>query len=141
MRLLVDSEPLLWWLAGGEEMAANASVALAYPENQVGLSVATGWEIERWRAEERVEIPDEWLDHVAEPAFRTLAITAEHAALAGALARQGGVVVDRVLVAQAQLEGFAIVTRDPVFARFQVPTLPVSTVGCVWHRSPMRPQL
>ena len=125
MRLLVDSEPLLWWLAGGEKLAPNASVAMAYPENQVGISVATVWEIERWRAEGRVEIPDEWLDHVAEPEFRTLAVTAEHGALAGALARQGGDDVDRILVAQAQLEGFAIVTRDPVFARFQVPTLPV----------------
>jgi PIN domain nuclease of toxin-antitoxin system len=125
VRLLVDSEPLLWWLAGGDEMAPNASAAMEYPENQVGISVATVWEIERWRAEGRVEIPDEWLDHVAEPAFRILAVTAEHAALAGALARQGGDDVDRVLVAQAQLEGFAIVTRDPVFARFQVPTLPV----------------
>ena len=125
MRLLVDSEPLLWWLAGGEGMQPNATAAMAYPENQVAISAATVWEIERWRAEGRVEIPDEWLDHVAEPEFRTLAVTAEHAALAGALAHQGGDDVDRVLVAQAQLEGFAIVARDPVFARFQVPTLPV----------------
>ena len=125
MRLLVDSEPLLWWLGGGDRMLLNALEAMAYPENQVGVSVASVWEIERWRAEGRVEIPDEWLDHVAEPEFRTLAVTAEHAALAGALAHQGGDDVDRVLVAQAQLEGFAIVTRDPVFARFQVPTLPV----------------
>ena len=125
MRLLVDSEPLLWWLAGGERMQLNATTAMAYPENQVAISAATIWEIERWRAESRVEIPDEWLDHVAEPEFRTLAVTAEHAALAGALAHQGGDDVDRVLVAQAQLEGFAIVARDPVFARFQVPTLPV----------------
>ena len=125
MRLLVDSAPLLWWLAGGEQMQPNAMAAMEYPENQVGISVASVWEIERWRAEGRVEIPDEWLDHVAEPELRTLAVTAEHAALAGALAHQGGDDVDRVLVAQAQLEGFAIVTRDPVFARFQVPTLPV----------------
>ena len=125
MRLLVDSAPLLWWLAGGEQMQPSAMAAMEYPENQVGISVASVWEIERWRAEGRVEIPDEWLDHVAEPEFRTLAVTAEHAALAGALAHQGGDDVDRVLVAQAQLEGFAIVTRDPVFARFQVPTLPV----------------
>ena len=125
MRLLVDSEPLLEWLAGAEWMSPNATAAMSFPENQVAISAATVWEIERWRAEGRVEVPDEWLDHVAEPEFRTLAVTAEHAALAGALARVGGDDVDRVIVAQAQLEGFAVVTRDPVFARFQVPTLPV----------------
>jgi PIN domain nuclease of toxin-antitoxin system len=106
-------------------MSHNAVAAISLPYNQVGISAATVWEIERWRAEGRVELPDEWLDHVAEPEFRTLTVTAEHAALAGALARIGGDDVDRVIVAQAQLEGFAVVTRDPVFSRFQVPTLPV----------------
>ena len=106
-------------------MSRNATAAMSFPDNQVAISAATVWEIERWRAEGHVEVPDEWLDHVAEPEFRTLAVTAEHAALAGALARVGGDDADRVIVAQAQLEGFAVVTRDPVFARFQVPTLPV----------------
>jgi PIN domain nuclease of toxin-antitoxin system len=125
VRLLVDSEPLLEWLDGAETMSHNSVAAMSLPDNQVGISAATVWEVERWRAEGRVELPDEWLDHVAEPEFRTLTITAEHAALAGALARIGGDDVDRVIVAQAQLEGFAVVTRDPVFSRFQVPTLPV----------------
>jgi PIN domain nuclease of toxin-antitoxin system len=125
VRLLVDSEPLLEWLNGAHGMSQIALAAMMLPDNQVGVSAATVWEIERWRAEGRVEIPGEWLDHVAEPEFRTLTVTAEHAALAGALAAVGGDDVDRVIVAQAQLEGFAVVTRDPVFARFQVPTLPV----------------
>ena len=30
MRLLVDTEPLLWWLAGGERMQPNATAAMAY---------------------------------------------------------------------------------------------------------------
>jgi len=125
VRLLVDSEPLLEWLNGAETMSHTSVAAMSLPDNQVGISVATVSEIERWRAEGRVELPDEWLDHVAEPEFRGLTVTAEHAALAGALARIGGDDVDRVIVAQAQLEGFAVVTRDPVFSRFQVPTLPV----------------
>ena len=100
MRLLLDTKPLLWWLAD---------------DDQVAISAATVWEIERWRAEGRLDLPDEWLDHVAEPVFRALPVTVEHAALAGALAPAGGDDVDRVLVAQAQLEGFAIVARDPGF--------------------------
>ena len=124
MRLLLDAEPLLWWLAADAQMSVVAREAIALPENQVAISAATVWELERWRAEGRLDLPDEWLDHVAEPEFRALPVTVEHAALAGALAPLGGDDVDRVLVAQAQLEGFAIVARDPVFGRFQVPTLP-----------------
>ncbi len=124
MRLLLDAEPLLWWLADDGKIGLMAREAIALPENQVAISAATVWEIERWRAEGRLDLPDEWLDHAAEPEFRALPVTVEHAALAGALAPAGGDDVDRVLVAQAQLEGFAIVARDPVFGRFQVPTLP-----------------
>jgi PIN domain nuclease of toxin-antitoxin system len=36
----------------------------------------------------------------------------------------GGDPFDRILVAQAQLEGLTIVTRDPKIARYQVAILP-----------------
>ncbi len=39
------------------------------------------------------------------------------------LPRHHGDPCDRMLVAQAQLEGLTIVTRDPVFSRYQVAVL------------------
>ncbi len=56
-------------------------------------------------------------------AFEPLAITAEHAWAAGALPHHHSDPFDRMLVAQAQLEGFTIVTRDPKVAAYQVAVL------------------
>jgi PIN domain nuclease of toxin-antitoxin system len=46
-----------------------------------------------------------------------------HAHLAGSLPLHHGDPFDRILIAQAQLEGFTIVTRDPAFKAYGVPLL------------------
>lgn len=56
--------------------------------------------------------------------FTPLDITAEQAWTAGALPLHHRDPFDRLLVAQAQLEGLTIVTRDPAIARYQVAVLP-----------------
>jgi PIN domain nuclease of toxin-antitoxin system len=52
-----------------------------------------------------------------------LPITVAHAELAGSLPPHHADPFDRMLVAQAMLEGLTIVTRDPDFARYGVPLL------------------
>jgi PIN domain nuclease of toxin-antitoxin system len=52
-----------------------------------------------------------------------LPITFDHARAAGRLPPHHGDPFDRMLVAQAQLEGLTIVTRDPIFERFPVSVL------------------
>ena len=52
-----------------------------------------------------------------------MAITFAHAVAAGRLPPHHGDPFDRMLVAQAQLEGLTIVSRDPVFDRYAVPVL------------------
>jgi PIN domain nuclease of toxin-antitoxin system len=52
-----------------------------------------------------------------------LPITLEHALAAGSLPRLHGDPFDRMLVAQAQVEGLTIMTRDPQIERYDVPTL------------------
>jgi PIN domain nuclease of toxin-antitoxin system len=48
-----------------------------------------------------------------------------HAEHAGALPRHHADPFDRILIAQAQLEGLTIVTRDPAFAAYDVAVLTV----------------
>ena len=54
----------------------------------------------------------------------SLPIAAEHAWAAAALPRHHGDPFDRMLVAQAQLEGLTLVTRDGALGRYQVAILP-----------------
>jgi PIN domain nuclease of toxin-antitoxin system len=55
--------------------------------------------------------------------FEPLEITFAHTAAAGRLPPHHGDPFDRMLVAQAQLEGLTIVSRDPVFDRYSVAVL------------------
>lgn len=56
--------------------------------------------------------------------FEPLDVTSEQAWAAGALPLHHRDPFDRLLVAQAQLEGLTIVTRDPAISRYQVAVLP-----------------
>ncbi|MGH8471187.1 MAG: type II toxin-antitoxin system VapC family toxin [Gammaproteobacteria bacterium] len=52
-----------------------------------------------------------------------LAISVEHGRLAGELEGPHKDPFDRMLIAQAQHEGFAVVTSDPIFRYYRVPVV------------------
>jgi len=70
---------------------------------------------------ENVELIREQLDHER---FEQLAITPAHAWEAGTLPLHHRDPFDRLLVAQARLEGLVVVTRDKAIRAYDVATLP-----------------
>jgi len=96
---------------------------VADPENDVWVSAVSPWEIEIKRAVGRLDAPDDVIDEIGRAGFSPLPITFEHGVAAGRLPLHHGDPFDRLLVAQAQLEGLTIVTRDPAFERYQVALL------------------
>lgn len=52
--------------------------------------------------------------------FTPLAVTFEHAQQVASLPRLHGDPFDRLLIAQAQVENLAVLTADPMFARYEV---------------------
>jgi PIN domain nuclease of toxin-antitoxin system len=59
----------------------------------------------------------------AEHGFRSLDINAAHAVAAARLPQHHSDPFDRMLIAQAQLEGLTLVTRDPIFESYSVVVL------------------
>jgi len=106
-------------------LSQGARRAIESVENVVTASAASLWEISIKSAtgKLRSSIADPVADLEAR-GIEALAITAEHAWAAGALPLHHRDPFDRLLVAQAQLEGLTIVTRDPQIARYQVAILP-----------------
>jgi PIN domain nuclease of toxin-antitoxin system len=102
----------------------EARNAIGAPENVVAVSAASVWEVSIKSAAGRLKITDDFLEKVESSHLLPLPVTAEHAWAAGQLPRHHGDPFDRVIVAQAQLEGLTIVTRDPQLARYQVAILP-----------------
>lgn len=122
MRLLLDTHVLIWW-ATGAPLAAPAAAAIA-SAREVVVSSASVWEAEIKAASGKLVLDADLVEEPLLHGFVALPITAEHGALAARLPLHHRDPFDRVLVAQAQLESLTLVTRDPVFARYEVQLLP-----------------
>lgn len=124
MRLLLDTHALIYLLSDPEEMRAQAREAIADPSNDVAFSAANVWEIEI-KAERGKLIPlaPDTLAAARSLPIRELAISSDHAQHAGRLPLHHHDPFDRVLIAQAEIEGLTLVTRDAALGAYGVDVL------------------
>jgi len=86
----------------------------------VFVSAASIWEIGIKQAQGKLEVRAHLLTVLREQGYLLLAIRAEHALRAAALPMHHRDPFDRMLVAQAQVEGLTLVTDDSEIARYDV---------------------
>lgn len=124
MRLLLDTHVFLWAAGRPEELAQPARLAIADAQNEVYVSAAVAWEITIKTSLGKLKVPGDpatWFPaRVRSLGFDQLPILSEHALAVGALPDHHRDPFDRILVAQAQLEGMHLVTRDPDFQKYPV---------------------
>jgi PIN domain nuclease of toxin-antitoxin system len=123
LRLLLDTNAVLWALTAPSTLSKPAARALRDPANEVFVSPVSlyeiGFKIAAGKLKQRVDLVAE----LAKVGFAQLPLTWQHAHAAGSLPLHHRDPWDRLLVAQAQLEGLMIVTRDRVFEDYGVPLL------------------
>lgn len=124
MRLLVDTHCWLWQLLSPVRLNAEAADLLSDPENEVFLSVASMWEIVIKHELGKLALPDPPARYIPERlgslGYRTLSIEPAHALHVGTLPAHHKDPFDRILVAQAQVEGMTIVTADRIVTRYDI---------------------
>jgi len=120
MNLLLDTHALLWWLADDPSLPATARSFVADTHNLVFLSAAVVWEIRIKQALGKLDIPVDFHEALSREPFTELPISVEHAHAIADLPMHHRDPFDRILVAQAKVEGMTIVTRDPVFKKYGV---------------------
>ena len=121
MNLLLDTHVLLWWLDDHPTLSKKARTAIADPENLVLISAAVIWEIRIKQALGKLEIPRNFRNVLDRQPFEMLDITADHAHAVGDLPAQHRDPFDRMLVAQAKVEGLTLVSRDVRLKRYKIP--------------------
>lgn len=126
MRLLIDSHVLLWWFDGADRLGATARDAIGDGDNEAVVSAATLWELSIKQAAGRLDVDVDLRAHSAEQGFRELPVTGRHAVAVRDLPLHHRDPFDRMLVAQAVVEGLTLVTADRALARYDVPVLPAS---------------
>jgi PIN domain nuclease of toxin-antitoxin system len=123
-RLLLDTHALLWWLAGDRRLSPAAREAIADPSAATFVSAASSWEIATKVRLGKLSDPRGVADalgaHVAAQGFHELPITLDHGRRAGKLPGRHKDPFDRMLIAQAQAEGLAIVSIERPFDGYGV---------------------
>jgi PIN domain nuclease of toxin-antitoxin system len=127
VRVLVDTHAFLWAAGDTGRLSELARTVLIDPSNELMFSAASAFEIAVKAAKGHLGLPDATDRFLATrlPALgmTELAITTRHAVAAAALPAIHSDPWDRLLVAQAQLEGLTILTSDIQVRRYDVETI------------------
>ncbi len=122
-RLLLDTHVLLWSLTEPQRLSKRAREVVEDPRSEVFVSSVSSWEIVAKHALGKLQAPENLEASIKKQGFTPLSLTFGHAEQAGALPPHHGDPFDRMLVAQAQIEGLIVVTRDRHISRYDVPTM------------------
>ena len=124
MKLLLDTHALIWWLAGDQALSQPAREAIADEANTVLVSAASAMEIStKFRLGKLAGaalLAQDFEAIIAAQGFTELPITVRHARMAGEMNIAHKDPFDRLLIAQAQADGFVLVSNEALFDSFAV---------------------
>jgi PIN domain nuclease of toxin-antitoxin system len=128
VRLLLDSQVLLWFLVGADDVfPAPVRDMIEDPHSHVVVSVASQWELMIKSMAGKLQFPDAaerfLIAMPKELGFRVLDVQPRHVAALAELPQIHRDPFDRMLVAQALVEDLDLVTDDEVVRRYPVRTM------------------
>jgi PIN domain nuclease of toxin-antitoxin system len=124
MKLLLDTRLLLWAAGQPDRLPVAARTLLADPENELLFSAASLWElgIKRGLGRGDLQVDPRLLRRgLLDNGYDELAITSEHAVAVDVLPPIHKDPFDRILVAQALVEGVVLLTSDSRVAQYPGP--------------------
>ena len=122
MRLLLDANVVVWLLTNPDRLRPSVRDEIGRSQNEVFVSTASLLEITSKASSGRLLFDDEMLADL-EDISTWLPVSAAHALEVQRLPRLHGDPFDRVILAQAKVEGMTLVTGDRLLAEYGVPVL------------------
>jgi PIN domain nuclease of toxin-antitoxin system len=129
MKLLLDTHLLLWAAEGGSskskgKLSSKAAKLIDDPLNELFFSAASTWEVtiknDLGRTDFRVN-PHLFRRGLLDNGYVELPITSAHTVAVDRLSDHHKDPFDRILVAQAMVEGITLLTSDPLVAAYPGP--------------------
>ena len=112
---------LLWWLDNPDLLSEEAQNAISDGRNTVFISAAVVWEIIIKKSSNKLNAPDNLNEIMLEERFLPLPITQEHVLVLPELPNIHNDPFDRIQAAQANFEGYRLVTRDRHLREYGIP--------------------
>jgi len=127
VRLLLDTAPFLWWITDNDRLSERARELLGDADNEVWFSAVSSWELVIKAALGRVRLPEKAErfipKHLAINGFQILPIHLRHTLRVAGLPDHHRDPFDRLLVAQALVEGLTLLSTDRQFSRYAAPVV------------------
>jgi PIN domain nuclease of toxin-antitoxin system len=127
MDIVLDTCTFIWWDSGGGSLSAAATAALQQPGNRLHLSLASLWEMQLKHQKGKLLLRKPLAEIVQEQCRRNglLLLAIEPGDIYGLsqLPPHHADPFDRLIISQAKLRGFAVVTDDAEFSKYGVPVM------------------
>lgn len=120
MKLLLDTHVLIWAVLEDAALPERFHAALSDPAAEVHVSAVSVWEVAIKRALGKLAVAGDLFDQAVAAGCVALPITWHHARAVEALPSHHADPFDRLLIAQARVEGLTLLTADRAFAAYDV---------------------
>lgn len=122
--VVLDTHLLLWASAAAERLPRVVHGMVADARNTVAFSAVSLWEVVLKAAKLREELgigPDRFRRAWLDAGYREIAVTGDHVIAVARLPPLHKDPFDRLLIAQAAVEGATLLTADATMARYGEP--------------------
>jgi PIN domain nuclease of toxin-antitoxin system len=127
LKLLLDTHALLWWGEANPRLSSEARRQIDSPANSVFVSSVSAMEVATkfrlGKLPSAAPLARDFEGEILGVDFQPLSLTIRHAQMAGSFPFPHKDPFDRLLVAQAILEGMTLVSNEAVFDSFGVTRL------------------
>ena len=124
MDLLLDTHAFLCWISGDAALSAAARAAITDPGNTIFVSAASAWEIATKIRIGKLPCAPAVAANLAgvldDQGFSSLPVSFAHGQAAGTLPGPHRDLFDRMLIAQAMLDGMILVSNERLFDAYGV---------------------
>ncbi len=124
MKLLFDTHTFMWWDSALDKLPPHVQALCFHPENQLVLSIASIWEIQIKVQIGKLDLAQPLEQVIANQRkanqIQLLPVNYDHVLELDNLPLHHKDPFDRLLIAQARIEGLVILTRDTQFANYTV---------------------
>jgi PIN domain nuclease of toxin-antitoxin system len=124
LRLLLDTHVVLWALSRPECLSERVRKAIEAEENDVFVSVVSPWELAIKGPRQGLNPPDDFELEIDRQRLEILPVLLRHTQAIESMPYHHRDPFDRMLVAQAIVDGLTIVTADRMLTKYQVSLLP-----------------
>ena len=127
MQVLIDTHVVVWLFNEPNRLSLRASEILASIDSEIFVSAATAWEIAIKVKLGKMQFDQEFLNDFDQQAmalrWTTLQMIAAHGVAAASLPQGHKDPFDRMLCAQARLEGLELLSNDEKFKSLGLETI------------------